>query len=84
MSAVALPGPSLPFFSDAYGTERIPSPPVRLRPVKLAVYEVFQAETFLGILGQIGIISVSFLQKSMKKWSYFHCRIPIAKVVCSM
>ena len=28
MSAVALPGPSLPFFLDGYGAERIPSPPL--------------------------------------------------------
>ena len=60
-------------FLDGYGTQHIPSPPDTLR-------EAFRAQVIFLIFGQAGFIFFSFLQKTMKRRSDFHCRIPIVKV----
>ena len=49
-------------FVDGYGTEHIP-PPVALRSVKVAVWEVFRAQAIFLIFGQIGVIFHSFMQE---------------------
>ena len=56
-------------FLDGYGTQHIPSPPDTLR-------EAFRAQVIFLIFGQAGFMFLSFLQKTMKSRSDFHCWIP--------